>query len=345
MFSGRHISEIISTFEKRSRSTDRGDIFLSGQRVKTPTKSSAPVAFRRPPTPGTELSKRPSSMVLLDTDSTSTYVQKYLEALSAEANKFSHENKATSPKESPTSKKLPTQIDSYDPTGNNDNLSADRFQLQADKPLFEGENERFHVSMPNENLFPFQNGSSEKAMVTNSSRKSSSSSESSASSASRPDDMVPTSNNSVAAGKHTGITAIPPPPVPPPDIPGLEEKLIESGHYQTPKSSIAVANVNHLSKEMSVEVPSRNEMSATNGSSIIQQTTQESFLSENVEKCQVFDYSSVRHSSDLESDEDGPTSYDVSVFTFLTAAIVHSTHALHIEYVFLFCYAIKPELL
>ncbi|XP_076823301.1 uncharacterized protein LOC143469479 isoform X2 [Clavelina lepadiformis] len=86
---GRHISEIISTFEKRSQSTDRNDKlrYRNRNRPTSPTKGAPPNLFRRPPTPGApdQLRSRPNSMILLESDTSSVYIHKYLEAVTGDA--------------------------------------------------------------------------------------------------------------------------------------------------------------------------------------------------------------------------------------------------------------------
>nr|CAB3265102.1 neurabin-1 [Phallusia mammillata] len=79
--SHRNVSQMILNFEKRSKSTDRSDSRYHGYRnkLRSPTKTSV---SKRPPTPAAE---RPSSMVIVESDS--VYVNKYLEAISNEAKK------------------------------------------------------------------------------------------------------------------------------------------------------------------------------------------------------------------------------------------------------------------
>ncbi|XP_002122996.2 uncharacterized protein LOC100179135 isoform X1 [Ciona intestinalis] len=85
----KNISDIISTFEKRSRSTDRNDNYHRGNRSKqgSPTKGMGGSSARRPPTPALDnRPRRPTSMVAVDTGNTeitpAPVAHKYIEALS-----------------------------------------------------------------------------------------------------------------------------------------------------------------------------------------------------------------------------------------------------------------------
>nr|XP_018668831.1 neurabin-2 isoform X3 [Ciona intestinalis] len=88
----KNISEIISTFEKRSRSTDRNDNYHRGNRSKqgSPTKGMGGSSARRPPTPALDnRPRRPTSMVAVDTGNTeitqAPVAHKYIEALSKQS--------------------------------------------------------------------------------------------------------------------------------------------------------------------------------------------------------------------------------------------------------------------
>ena len=83
----RFVSEIVSSFEKRSKSTDRSDSRFHGYRNKPGSPTKHGQSGRRPPTPAPVDAKspRPSSLVIIDNDS--VYVHKYLEAINPELTK------------------------------------------------------------------------------------------------------------------------------------------------------------------------------------------------------------------------------------------------------------------
>jgi len=322
-FSGRHISEIISSFEQRSQSSDRSDILRHHQRPKvhSPTKSSAPSAFRRPPTPGAELHKRPSSMVLPDHDSASGYIQKYIDAVTTDSSK----HKASSPDSSPPPKKSNVNFDTKNSSAIvAENMTPENLTLQLNS------NHEHEKMADNYSQSLYRAAREHKDSQT---RKISSSSSSSQSSISTNGAPRHTSNSVFPSDKaRSGIKSQTSsetddeyePMVTSPDIPSLEEKLIKSGHYQAPKSH---STTQDLIQSSTIRNLNDNTYFTPDTDPKISDVFGDHNEKNNFQKPSIFPQDSLDHgdvvhdeevgeyyASDLESDEDEPTIYEVILF-------------------------------
>ena len=327
----RNIGEIISIFEKRSRSADRHEAFRSERR--STSKSSAPVSYRRPPTPACDRAKRPSSMVLLDSESPSPYVQKYLEALTADAKKFSHDQSPVVSR-----RKTGSSKNTSDHTNAQENASTGSTAYRSvdsggTDPNSEVSRETLVIE-PSSFISRFLTRRS-----SSNSSSSSSSSSSSRNSVNNANVMSSASSNvhldGLLLGKSQDESDLPQPTVSSPSIQLLEQKLVDLGHYQIPKQTHSPER----SSKSSLSSTSENKDQTLGSADFSTETALESRLNSmlnsgssmlpaadnrNIEFKLNFNVNSnfdnhpyANHSYDLESDDDGPTSYDVSLYDLL----------------------------
>ena len=328
---GQHISEIISSFEKRSQSSDRAEAHRHHQSTKahSPAKTSATVVFRRPATPGAELHKRPSSMVLPDHDSAIPYIQKYLDAVTDDSSK--HVIASPASDSAPPAKKSNIRFDQNVPVSmSEDHFASERFSLELSSHYKPEQNNSNSMQIFEND---YTSRSEEKSLPSETRKISSSSSSShSSSSANGATDII---SNSLSERSNPSRIGLPiqsldeienEPTVTSPDIPSLGERLIRSGHYQTPKSQSTSEDSGVVSPSMSqyddsgIKRSSRAQNGFDSPVSDMHSYLSSDFVdrnrnveNENNDLLQNGDSQLHRDTddSDMESDEDGPTSYEV----------------------------------
>ena len=263
-------------------------------------------------------------MVLPDHDSASAYIQKYIEAVTVDSSK----HRVSSPDSSPPPKKSNVN---FDPEGSL-TLDAENFPPEnLTLPLnHEYEKDGYsQTSHGNRHTIP-----AEYKSANSQARKISSSSSSSESSSSTNGASLYTSSSVKVHSDKTRAGISPQnsseidyePMLTSPDIPSLEEKLIKSGHYKAPKShstfnehTISLPDA-HLSDQISIDTGIANHHYNIHSSitdskdnldhrnlSISQKDADHGHIGYDKEENEDYE-------SDLESDADGPTSYEVLRF-------------------------------
>ena len=258
-------------------------------------------------------------MVLPDHDSASAYIQKYLEAVAVDSNKFLHGRKTSSDGVLPPPPPAHVQMSDVGDSGAF-NATSEYFASKPPLPLYMGN--QFNVEEKAEK--PNYVDSPSHQMHSSLARSSSSSTENSHSSVSASGAYHFASGNVNDLYNQSHQTSVEEtsqndePIIASPDVPSLEEKLIQSGHYQTPNSHSKRSRFDN-------EAPSSEMVDHANKSNGFFSPNEASHSDDEVNLYDVLneetvnysdDADFIRHSSDLESDEDGPTSYEVCILRY-----------------------------